>query len=143
MIAAVLAEKDFDTVLEIGVRPKHFGELEAQELFKAVEAYYQDHAHFTEVISEDLLLEAFPAVELPEPKQTLKALCQKVMLDSLRRNMRLILSESEDLVEEDPVAAMSWLSRKMAELAETAEKVPDVDFAEDAVDDCEPPKPAS
>lgn len=134
LISSIIKTNDLRTVLDVGITKKHFGSLEAKACFEAITFYYQDHDHFGEVMSEQMLLEDFPSVSLPKPKQSLRAICKKVRVDYLKRNLRLLVEGLVDDIDDDPEEALKRARVQISELDEQHTSQKDANFAEEALE---------
>jgi replicative DNA helicase len=134
LISAIIKTGDLRTVLDEGITKTHLGNLEARTCFEALVFYYQDHDHFGEVMSAQLLLENFPSLALPKPKQSLLALCKKVRIDYLQRNLRILVEGLADDIDDDPEEALKRARVQISELDEQHISQKDANFAEEALD---------
>ena len=134
LISAIIIERDLKTVEDSGISLSTFTELEAKALFEFIEQFANDHTHYGEVAGVDLITELFPTVALPDPQQSLPALCELVKRDKLTKDLAGVLDNMADLLEDhDPEGALELMQLEMGVLGEQHGSN-DVDFGSTAKD---------
>ncbi len=134
LCSAAVAERDLKTIYQEGITAKTFDEVEARSVFDFMDQYYNDLDHYGEVVSSDLVKEFFPSVDLPDPQQSLKALCNIVKKEKLARDIRQILTDAQDLLDDkDPHGAVELIQETLG-MTEEEYASGDVDFGSTAKD---------
>jgi replicative DNA helicase len=132
-LSAIIKNGDYKITIDHGITAKDFHTVEGRMIFGFLSTYYNQADHYGEVASEQLVRENFPKIDLLAPQQTLAALCVKLKEDSLRLQLKAVLSEAEERVDSDPKKAFAILTEKINTLVEVQD-TGDVFFEKDAFD---------
>lgn len=125
LLSKAIEDGDLQTLLQSGISPDYFYDLEMRELFTALTDHY---SKYTELPSAEYLAEMFPALELDKADDSIPALIERVQEKRVYNELANLLEKASKTITLDPLEAMRLVQAKISSIATLIGREEDIDI---------------
>jgi replicative DNA helicase len=117
LISRIIRSGDLNAVLQWGITPDDFTMGQTKGFFTQILAYFSAPETMGSVWGPQLLMQKFANfTACDDPSVTTDALCHEVRKDRIRVESQQLLATAQELLETDPITAISLLQEKSSSL---------------------------
>jgi len=135
LVAKIVRTGDFANIIRQRIESRMFKSADARQMFKAVQEYYKNPAHFGRVPSSQWMKEHFPSFEYVKSRESIPELCEALRQQAMTRELAEGLEDVSRVLQGDgPYEALGKLRENLVKAQSFMASSRDVILAETATE---------
>lgn len=117
LISKIIRSRDFRSVQQSRITAPMFKSADARQMYKAIQAYYNERAHYGMTPTRAWMTDRFPSFEYPKVRESIPELCEMLRKKSMTRQLSTSLEEIAQVLDGDgPHEALAMMRTKLVQL---------------------------